>query len=55
MASWSHTFFLENPLQTIIGSDTAYSGFTGGTGPGTSTQTIQSWTYLLPPFPPNPD
>jgi hypothetical protein len=31
------------------------AGANGGTGSGTSTQTIQSWTYLLPPYPPNPD
>ncbi len=55
MASWTHTFVLDDPISTIIESNTAYIGFTGGTGSGTSTQTIQSWTYLLPPFPPNPE
>jgi hypothetical protein len=30
----------------IVGGNTAYVGFTGGTGGGTSTQEVISWTYV---------
>jgi hypothetical protein len=35
-------------IPSTIGSNTAYVGFTGGTGYSTSTQKILSWTYTTP-------
>jgi hypothetical protein len=37
-------------IPTTVGANTAYVGFTGGTGGATSTQTIESWTFVsIPP------
>jgi hypothetical protein len=49
-ATWSHNFVVDIPA--IIGDGTAYVGFTGGTGGGSSSQKVISWTYL--PGPPLP-
>ena len=43
MASWSHAFPVYIP--TIVGRDTAYVGFTGGTGALTASQGIISWDF----------
>ena len=42
-ASWSHPFAIDIP--SIVGGNTAYVGFTAGTGGKTSTQQILSWTF----------
>jgi Legume lectin domain/Bacterial Ig-like domain (group 3)/FG-GAP-like repeat len=44
LASWSDSWPVNIP-KTVNGA-TAYVGFTGATGGGTSTQLITSWTYL---------
>jgi Bacterial lectin/Legume lectin domain/Chitobiase/beta-hexosaminidase C-terminal domain len=49
-ATWSHVFVVNIPA--IVGSNTAYVGFTGGTGGQTSSQKLTSWTYV--PGPPLP-
>ena len=36
-------------IPTTVGANTAYVGFTGGTGGATSTQTIKSWTFVSTP------
>ena len=42
--SWSTAFHVD--IQTNVGGDTAYAGFTGSTNAtGTSSQKILSWTY----------
>ncbi len=33
-------------IPQVIGSNTAYLGFTGGTGGSTSSQKVETWTYL---------
>ena len=33
-------------IPTVVGSSTAYVGFTGGTGSYSATQQVTSWTYL---------
>jgi len=35
-------------IPSIVGSNTAWAGFTGGTGGGASTQNVLSWTYVVP-------
>jgi Chitobiase/beta-hexosaminidase C-terminal domain/Bacterial lectin len=35
-------------IPSIVGSSTAWVGFTGGTGGGTATQNVLSWTYVSP-------
>jgi hypothetical protein len=35
-------------IPTIVGSSTAYVGFTGSTGAYTAVQQIKSWSYLVP-------
>jgi hypothetical protein len=59
-ARWSHSFAIDIP--GTVG-DTAYIGFTGGTGLYTADQEILSWTYVSgtpgssappPPLPPAP-
>src|SRR5271155_1473840 len=45
LATWSDTFAVNIPA--IVGGDTAYVGFTGGTGGLTSTQRILTWTYVV--------
>ncbi len=51
LATWSNTWVINIPA--TVGSDTAYVGFTGGTGGLTSSQKISSWTYVPGPPPPN--
>ena len=43
MATWSHPFVVNIP--TIVGGNTAYVGFTAGTGGESATQQILSWTF----------
>ena len=43
MATWSHPFTINIPA--TVGGNTAYVGFTGGTGTRTATQHILSWTF----------
>ena len=43
LASWSHPFVINIPA--IVGSNTAYVGFTAGTGGQSSTQQILNWTF----------
>ena len=50
LATWSHVFVVNIPA--IVGGNTAYVGFTGGTGGLTSSQKLTSWTYV--PGPPLP-
>jgi Bacterial lectin/Beta-propeller repeat len=46
-AVWSNSFAVDIPA--TVGSNSAYVGFTGATGDGTSTQAITSWTYEVGP------
>jgi hypothetical protein len=34
-------------IPATVGANTAYVGFTGGTGGYTATQTVRSWTYAV--------
>jgi hypothetical protein len=61
-ANWSHAFAINIPA--TVGGNTAYIGFTGGTGIDVADQEILSWTYIsgtpgppapLPPIPAAPD
>jgi hypothetical protein len=45
-ATWSDSFAVNIPA--IVGVNTAYIGFTGGTGAATSIQSILDWTYTTP-------
>jgi Legume lectin domain/Chitobiase/beta-hexosaminidase C-terminal domain len=49
LVTWSHSFILDIPA--IVGGNTAYVGFTGGTGSNTSSQKISSWFYEPQPPP----
>ncbi len=53
LATWSQSFAVNIPA--IVGGNTAYVGFTGGTGGLSSSQKIISWTYIaaapVPTFP----
>ena len=51
LATWSQSFTINIPA--IIGGNTAYVGFTGGTGKLTSSQKLTSWLYT--PGPPLPN
>ncbi len=51
LASWSQSFPINIP--SIVGGNTAYVGFTGGTGGSSSSQKLTSWTYA--PGMPTPD
>ena len=51
LATWSHSFTINIPA--IVGGNTAYVGFTGGTGKLTSSQKLTSWVYI--PGPPLPN
>ena len=51
LATWSQSFPINIPA--IVGGNTAYVGFTGGTGGNTSSQKILSWTYLVGALSPN--
>jgi hypothetical protein len=42
-ATWTHAFTVNIPA--AVGGNTAYVGFTGGTGDKTAVQEISSWTY----------
>ena len=44
-AAYSTSWTVNIPL--IVGGNTAYIGFTGGTGSGSSSQKILNWTYTL--------
>jgi hypothetical protein len=35
-------------IPSLVGGDTAYVGFTGGTGGSTATQNVLSWTFSTP-------
>jgi hypothetical protein len=45
-ATWSHSFPVNIPA--IVGSNTAFVGFTGGTGGDTAIQQILTWTFANP-------
>ncbi len=47
-ARWSHVFTVDIPA--VVGSSTAYVGFTGGTGVLTSSQKLTYWTYVPGPL-----
>jgi hypothetical protein len=47
LASWSYTWPINIP--SVVGSNTAWVGFTGSTGRSTASQKINSWTYLAGP------
>ena len=53
-AAASQSYLVNIPA--VVGGNTAYVGFTAGTGDNTASQTIQSWTYsptsLIPPAAP---
>ncbi len=51
LATWSQSFTINIPA--TVGGNTAYVGFTGGSGGLTSSQKINWWTYL--PGPPVPN
>ena len=44
LATWSQSFTINIPA--IVGGNTAYVGFTGGTGGLTSSQKLTSWIIL---------
>jgi hypothetical protein len=33
-------------IPSVVGGNTAFVGFTGGTGSSTATQNVLSWTYV---------
>jgi hypothetical protein len=45
--SYSQSWTVNIP--SVIGSNTAYVGFTGGTGGGSSSQKVESWTFTSNP------
>jgi hypothetical protein len=45
LTSWSHVFTNVN-IPSIVGGNTAYVGFTGGTGGIASSQKFTAWTYV---------
>jgi Chitobiase/beta-hexosaminidase C-terminal domain/Legume lectin domain len=50
-ATFTHSWAIDIP--TTVGSNTAYVGFTGGTGGLSSSQKIISWTYNTQSVPPS--
>jgi hypothetical protein len=46
-AHFTHNFTIDIP--STVGANTAYVGFTGGTGGATAVQQVQSWTYTASP------
>jgi hypothetical protein len=44
LATWSYAWTIDIPA--TVGGNTAYVGFTGGTGENSSSQKIEAWTYL---------
>ena len=47
LASWSHSFAINIP--SVVNGNSAYVGFTGGTGGLTSSQKLTAWTYVAGP------
>jgi hypothetical protein len=48
LATWSTTWPINIP--SVVGSNTAYVGFTGGTGTNSASQKLISWTYTAGPL-----
>ena len=48
LATWSNSWPINIP--SIVGGNTAYVGFTGGTGTSSSSQKLTSWTYVAGPL-----
>jgi hypothetical protein len=46
LATYSHSFSIDIPA--TVGGNTAYVGFTGGTGKDTASQQILNWTFTNP-------
>ena len=46
LGTWSYSWPINIPA--TVGGNTAYVGFTAGTGGETATQNVLSWTYLVP-------
>jgi hypothetical protein len=51
-ATWSTSWTIDIPV--IVGSNSAYVGFTGGTGGETASQKILTWTYSIATPAPSP-
>jgi hypothetical protein len=52
LATWSNSWPIN--ISSAVGGNTAYVGFTGGTGTSTASQKFTYWTYLAgPPIVPN--
>jgi hypothetical protein len=49
-ATFTHDYLVN--IAQIVGGNTAYAGFTAGTGGDTAVMDIQSWTYQAIPVPP---
>jgi len=49
LATWSYAWPINIPA--TVGGNTAYVGFTGGTGSSSSSQKIEAWTYIAGPSP----
>ena len=41
----THSFTLPTPLDALLGADTAFVGFTGGTGGAAETQIITAFSF----------
>ncbi len=48
LASWSTSWPINIP--SLVGGNTAYVGFTGGTGASTASQKLTFWTYVAGPL-----
>ncbi len=48
LENWSHIFTINLP--EVLGSNTAYVGFTGGTGTDSASQKLTYWTYSAGPL-----
>jgi hypothetical protein len=48
LATWSNSWPINIP--SVVGGNTAYVGFTGGTGANTASQKLTSWTYIAGPL-----
>jgi hypothetical protein len=51
LGTWSQSVAVNIPA--VVGANTAYVGFTGGTGASTASQKVLSWTYTAGPPVPN--
>ena len=51
LVSWTHQYTVNIPA--IVGGNTAYVGFTGGTGGLTASQKLTAWNYVAGPPAPN--